>query len=113
MGDRQKMNLLDWIVAAALLAAGLYLGLALAGLIGLEGAAFWHTVTYVLIPFGFLFILIFYMGEISDRALNGTKKPASVKRWQRRKPVALLISLPVGVVIGVVGSRFGLGDLLL
>jgi hypothetical protein len=113
MSDRQKMNSFDWIVAAALLAVGVYLGLALAGLIGLEGVAFWNTVIYVLISFGFVFLFIYYMGDISDRVLNGTKTPASVKRWRRRKPVALLLSLPVGVVIGVVGSRFGLSDLLL
>ncbi len=113
MADRQKMDFWDWITGAAFLAMGVYLGLALSGLIELEGAAFWFTVVFVVIPFGFVFLLVFYMHDVVDRVLNGTIIPASVKRWRKRKPVPLLLSLPAGVVIGVVGAQFGLTEVLL
>ncbi len=113
MGDRRKMQIGDWLNGAAILAVGLFLGMAVGELINLEGAAFWLTIVYVFIPFGFVFLFIFFLDDLMDRSLFSGIKPASSNGTEKRKPLALLFSLPTGFVIGVIGAQFGLSEVLL
>lgn len=112
MTDRRKMQFGDWINGAALLAIGVLLGVALGEWLTLEGAAFWFAIVYIFIPFGFVFLLILLLPKVFDY-LNYGVKPAAVKRWERRKPLALFFFVPAGVIVGVVGAQFGLAELLL
>lgn len=113
MADRHKMQLFDWVIAASLCAVGFYLGLALAALITMDGAAFWLTVIYVLIPFGFVFVFIYYMNDLGDWIFPGSVKSSAPARMRKRRPVLLYLSVPAGVVIGVIGAQFGLTELLI
>lgn len=112
MSDRRKMHFIDWLSGAAMLAVGVFLGLAVGEWVKLDGAAFWTTIVYVFIPFGFVFLFIFFSTDLLDR-LNGAVKPAAVRRWERRKPLALLFFLPAGLLIGAIGAQFGLSEILL
>ena len=113
MSDRHKMQLFDWVIAAGLCAVGVYLGLALAALITIDGAAFWLTVIYVLIPFAFVFLFIYYMNDLGDWIFSGKIKSSAPARMRKRRPVLLYFSVPAGVIIGVIGAQLGLGELLL
>ncbi len=112
MSDRRKMQFGDWLSGAAMLAMGIFLGLAVGEWVKLDGAAFWLTIIYVFIPFGFVFLFIFFMTDLLDR-FNGAVKPAAVRRWEKRKPLALLFFLPAGVLMGTIGAQFGLSEILL
>ena len=113
MRERHKMQLFDWVIAAGLLAVGFYLGLAVGALLQLDGFAFWFTIIYVFIPFGFVFLFIYFMDDLADRIFSGARKPAHLKHTQKRKPLALLLSLPIGLVVGVIGSQVGLTEFFL
>ena len=113
MSDRRKMHIGDWLNGAAILAVGLFLGLAIGEWINLEGAAFWLTIVYVFIPFGFVFLFIFFLDDLMDRSFFSSIKPPSSKKTEERKPLALLLSLPTGFMIGAIGAQFGLTEILL
>ncbi len=113
MSDRRKMHFFDWLTGAAFLAMGVFLGLAVGEWLTLEGAAFWNTAIYIFIPFGFLFVFIFFLGEVTDlSAITGVKRATS-KRTKEPKPRALLASFPTGFFIGAAGAQFGLTEMLL
>jgi uncharacterized membrane protein YfcA len=107
------MQLFDWVIAGSLCAVGSYLGLALAALITMDSAAFWLTVIYVLIPFGFVFVFIYFMNDLGDWIFSGRVKSFTPARMRKRRPLLLYFSLPAGVIIGVIGAQFGLGELLM
>jgi len=98
----------DWLNGAALLAVGVFLGLAVSEFLKLDGAAVWRAILSIIIPFGFVFLLIVLMDRI-----GGPVKPAAVRRWIKRKPLALQFFLPAGILIGAVGAQFGLTEILL
>lgn len=113
MADRHQMAFFDWVIAAGLCAMGVYLGLLLAALITMDGATFWLTVIYVLIPFGFVSLFIYFMNDLGDWIFSGRVKSSAPARMRKRRPVLLYFSVPAGVIIGVIGAQFGLGELLL
>jgi len=111
MSDRRKMQLGDWFNGAALFAVGLFLGLAIGEWLTLEGTAFWLTIIYIFIPFSFVFLLIFFLGEVTDRSFfSGVKAP---KRPEKPKPLALLATFPSGLIVGAIGAQLGLSEILL
>ncbi|WP_295070322.1 hypothetical protein [Tabrizicola sp.] len=113
MPNRRKMGPGDWLTATAFLAMGLFLGLALANMVLLVGTASWPII--ILIPLLFAGVLVFdsLLGRLFGRFFPSGVRPASHPAPKERRPLVLLLSLPAGLVIGVVGARFGLDDLLL
>lgn len=113
MPNRRKMEPGDWFNATAFLAIGLLLGLALANMVPLLGTPFWPVV--ILIPLLFAGVLVFdsLLGRLFERIFPSGVRPASHPAPKERRPLGLLLSLPAGLVIGVIGARFGLDDLLL
>ena len=113
MSERRKMQGIDWVIGASSVAVGLFLGLAVGEWVKMEGIARWLTIIYIFIPFGFVFLFIFFLDEVTDRVFFTGVKSSAAKREKRRKPLALLLTLPVGLVIGAIGAQFGLSELLL
>lgn len=113
MKERQKMNAFDWFIGAGLLAVGLYLGVAIGELLSLDGMAFWGAILYILVPFTLVFVLILLADRVIERGIwkAFTLKPS--RPLKKPAPLALLMSLPLGLLIGVVGAPFGLTELLL
>ena len=113
MGDRRSMQFGDWINAAALLAVGVFLGLAIEGLVQLIGSPFLPQALLTVLLFAGVFLLYLALDALVERVFNTGVKPARLARKKERKPLALLLSLPAGLVIGVIGAQFGLRGLLL
>ena len=111
MSERRKMQFIDWVMSASFLAIGLFLGLAVGEWLKLDGIARWLTLIYIFIPFGFVFLFIIFMHDLWDRIFFNIK-PASSSRYEKAKPLTLLLSLPVGLLVGVIGAEFGLSELL-
>lgn len=113
MDSRRIMTIGDWLNSAALLVIGVYLGLALEKLFQLDGVAFW--VVGIGIPIIFGGVLLF--GQLFD-GLTDRLFPSGVKRiykpqTKKRRPLALLLALPIGIIIGVAGAQFGLSEMIL
>lgn len=112
MGNRRRMEMGDWLNAVALLAVGFYLGLALDGLLQLDGAAFWIAAAGMPIMFWGLIAVARVIDGLIDRIFPGGVKPARAPPPKERKPLAVLFSVPAGVAAGLVGAQFGLSGLL-
>jgi len=69
----------------------------------------------IIIPvlFGGLFLFVLFLDGQIDRIFPGGVKPASRTEAKQRRPLALLLSLPSGIAIGVIGAQFGLREMLL
>lgn len=113
MSNRPRMEPGDWINAALILAVGLFLGLALSNMIRLASTPSWPLV--ILIPALFGAVLLFdrMIGGLFEKIFPSGLRSASISKGKKRKPLALLGSLPMGIIIGLIGAEFGLDDLLL
>lgn len=113
MAIRRKMQLGDWFNCAMLLAVGLFLGLALANMVQLIGTPFWPIIIIIPVLFGGVFLLEWLLDSLVERVFGLGIKPAPKSKNGHRRPIILLLSLPAGIVIGLVGMQFGLDDILL
>ncbi|WP_019953967.1 hypothetical protein [Yoonia vestfoldensis] len=113
MNDRRKMAPGDWLNAAAFLAIGVFLGLALDMLLTLDWAAFWLTAISMAILFWGLIAASSVIDSLFERLFPSGVKPARNAPAKQRGPLAVLASLPAGILIGLTGAQFGLGGLLL
>ncbi len=112
MSDRRRMRIGDWLNGAAFLAIGVFLGLAADGMAGLAGTAFWPMIIIIPVLFGGVFLFLLFFDRVVDRIFSSGIKPASRPRTKDRKPLVLLLSLPTGIAIGMIGAQLGLGELL-
>lgn len=113
MNDRRKMEPRDWINAVALMAMGVCLGLALDLLLTLDRATFSMTAISMAILFWGLIAASSVIDGLFERLFPGGIKPARNAPAKERRPLAVLASLPAGILIGLTGAQFGLGGLLL
>lgn len=113
MANRRKMQLGDWFNGAALLAVGFFLGLALDGMIDLVGTSFWPLIILLPVLFGSVFVFGQMFDGLIERFFPSGIKPAKGAQRKERMPLALVLSLPGGVVLGVIGGQMGLRALLL
>ena len=113
MSDRQPMALFDWLIAAFLAAMGLFLGLAAHGLTQLSAAAFWPVaVITVVLFFGVVAFdrVVLWLGE---RIFSGKIRAGRHTKPKGKKPLALLLAVPVGLAGAMVVGWRGLGDEIL
>ena len=113
MKERPRMYLFDWLIGAAWLAVGLYLGLAIGEWLTLEGAAFWSTIIYTFVPTALFFALLVLADRVLERGIRNAFRRGPTRPRKPPAPLALLMSLPLGLLIGVIGAQFGLTELLL
>lgn len=114
MGNRRKMVLVDWLNSAGLCLVGLYLGLAVQSMLQLVGTAFfWPVLIFCIIMWVAMLLFANVFDWISDRIFSNGIKPAKNPSAKERKPFALLLSLPLGIVTGVILAELGLRDTLL
>lgn len=109
---RQKMQTFDWFLWAALVAAGVFIGLAVNGLFVLAVMGAWGSIvtTLAVAACGIVFYLLI------ERIFNfiSTGRWSLPRQLQKpRKPLVLLFGLPLGILIGLIGAQFGLSELLL
>ncbi len=113
MSNRRRMQLGDWLNGAALLAVGVFLGLAIHNMAQLVGTAFWPMIIIIPVLFGGVFLLVLVFDGLIDRIFPSGIVPATQQKTKERRPLALLSSLPTGIIIGVIGAHFGLGEIML
>lgn len=110
MRSRRSMRVGDWFNGLAILGVGVLIGVIIDMLFQLSGAAFWISAIGAPLIFGG----VLFLGTIIDKLIDklfpsGFNKPRTSKA-KERKPLAIILSLPVGIVIGIIGAQFGLGD---
>ena len=113
MTNRRSMKIGDWVNAAFILAGGVYLGLAIDSVFHLEGLLFWLGAISVPIIFGGIVFFGRMIDWLFDRMFPTGIKPSRRSRPKEPKPLALLFSLPTGILIGVIAAQVGLRELLL
>jgi hypothetical protein len=106
------MEPLDWMSAAFNVAIGLFLGLALSGLLALVADGFW-VVALAMAVIGAgaaLAVLAFdhLLTRATDRFFPSGIQPAANPKPRGRKPMARLLSLPAGLVLGMGLAQLGL-----
>lgn len=113
MANRRKMQAGDWFNGTALLAVGVFLGLALDGMSDLVGTAFWPLIIIIPVLFGAVFVFAQVFEGMIARIFPSGIKPAAGHQKNEQRPLALVLSLPCGLVLGVIGGQMGLRALLL
>ena len=113
INERRRMQTGDWFNAAISLIIGMLLGSVVDGLAQLVTSGLWlPAVAIVLLGAGFfLFMLVF--DKVSDRLFSIGMRPAPKRQAKGPTPLPRLISLPVGIVLGVVLARLGFDDTIL
>lgn len=112
MRERQKMQTFDWLIFAGLAAVGLYLGVALDGMVALASTGSWSSVILILVLSAGG--IVFYLLAQGVFEFISTGRFSAPKQLQKpRKPLALILALPLGLIVGMVGAQFGLSKMLL
>lgn len=111
MSERRDMEPLDWMSAAFNVAIGLFLGLALNGLLALVADGLWFVAvsTVVIAAMAVLALLAFdgLLGRLIHRVFPGGVRPAtSAKPSADGLPV--LQRSPVGLALGLILALLGL-----
>ncbi len=114
MENRRKMMLSDWFNSAGLCIVGLYLGLVVQSMSQLIGSAlFWPMLIFIMIMWGIMSLFYNVIEGFFDWMFPNGIKPAENPPAKERKPLARLLSLPCGIILGVMLAELGLKDTLL
>lgn len=112
MRKRQKMQTFDWFNFAALVAVGVFLGLAIDGLFALATMGAWGSILMI-IALSAGFIVVYLILERVFEFISTGRLSAPRQLQKPRKPLVMVFGLPLGIIIGIIGAQFGLADLLL
>lgn len=112
MRERRKMQTFDWLNWAALVAIGVFLGLAIDAMVESVKAGYWRTTLFTLFVFGCWFLFYLFLERLFDFIFSG-RFFATKQKLRKPMPFALVFSLPLGITIGAIGAQFGLNELLL
>ncbi|MCT4685272.1 MAG: hypothetical protein N4A39_16235 [Roseicyclus sp.] len=110
MSDRRAMTVTDWLNAGALAAVGLFLGIAVQLMTQLSAAVFWPVVIISALGFFGLLALDSVLDRVSERIFSGKIRAGTHTRPKGRRPLALFLAVPVGLLAGFVLSGLGYGD---
>lgn len=110
---RSIMQFGDWVNTVILVFLGIILGIVIDALMQLLTTALWPVA--IIIPLIFAGVLLFgkLFDEILNRIFPGGIRPARKPQVASRKPLPRLLSLPVGLIIGIIMVRLGYGDAIL
>jgi hypothetical protein len=111
------MEPLDWMSAAFNVGIGLFLGLALNGLLGLVADGFWVVALAMAVIGGGAALAVLAFDQLltraTDRIFPGGIQPAANPKPRGRRPMARLMSLPAGLVLGMGLAQLGLTQTIL
>ncbi len=111
MRQRQSMQMFDWFNWAALAAIGVFLGLALDGLVDLAFLGAWGSIIVILaLSAGWLVFYFLIERVMNFISIGRFSAPQQLRKL--RKPLALHFALPIGIIIGLIGAQFGLRELI-
>ena len=103
----------NWASAAVNCIIGFLLGVAINGLIQLIFTGAWVAVLNLVVLATALFFIVLLHDRLGEWLFPSGIRPARKPEKVSRKPLVRRLSLPVGLVLGVVLAGFGLDDWLL
>ncbi len=110
------MEAADWLNAAVNAVIGLLLGLVLHGLMQLVTDGAWGMALIVVMLGVAMLLLIYFdglIGRLLDRIFPSGVRSAATPAQDDRKPLVRRLSLPAGLVLGVILALFGRADTIL
>ncbi len=113
VGKRRSMHIGDWVNVLVLAILGVLLGVVFDALLGLLTTAFWPVA--IIIPLLFLSLLLFsgLLDKMVDCIIPSGIRPARKQQKVIRKPLLIILSFPIGFVLGFILSRIGYSDTIL
>lgn len=102
----------DWLYIVAYAVVGVWLGIALDGLVWLLTNDYWVVAVLLVLMFGGIVLFDALLDWGVDRLFPGGVRKVLKSARQRRSPWLRRWSLPAGVVLGVILARLGLDSLL-
>jgi uncharacterized protein YacL len=92
---------------------GIFLGVAVNGLAQLMSTSFWPVAVIILLLVAILFFFESLIASLVDRIFPSGIRPARKPQKVRRAPLPRRLSLPVGLVLGLILARLGLDGVVL
>mgnify|MGYP000968562975 CR=1 FL=1 len=108
MSERRRMQIGDWINAGFLLVIGVFLGFVVDGIMQLATTPFWPMAIILMLIFAGIFLFELLVDKLFSRIFTIGVRPAPETQVQKRRPLPIFLSLPVGVILGVLLARLGL-----
>ena len=113
MSNRQEMRPSDWGNSAVNIVIGVFLGLAAVGMAELILGGNWFFVVLVVVLFSGVMLFDRGLERLWDWSYRIGTNRVPPRKVARRKPWIRRLSLPAGLLMGVVLSLVGLGDTIL
>lgn len=113
MSERRKMGVGDWFNAAINVLIGVLLGSVVYGLVQLVAGGSWMMAVILVLFGGGLFLFMVLSDKLFDRLFPIGIRPAKNPQPQPPKPLLRVLSLPLGLILGVVLALLGFDKTLL
>lgn len=103
----------DWANAAVNVVMGVFLGLIINGLVQLISTDLWPAAVLIVVLAAVLLFLDSWIDVLFEKVFPSGIRPAHKSKKVRKAPMARRLSLPSGLVLGIVLAGLGLGDRIL
>lgn len=107
------MQISNWFNAAVNVAIGIFVGIVIAQLGRLIALGFWPIAIILLILIAGYLLFEGMFNRLVDKVFPSGIRPARKPTTRRRAPLPRLLSLPVGIILGVALDWLGLSEGLL
>lgn len=111
--DPLVMQAGDWANAAVNVVVGAFLGMAINGLVQLMSTGFWSVAVLIVVLAAVLFSSALWFDGLVEKVFPSGIRRARKSKKVRKVPLARRLSLPSGLVLGIVLAGLGLDDRLL
>ena len=108
----RSMQAGDWLHVVLYGVMGLFLGIALEGIVRLLTTGYWLVALLIPLLFCGVLLLDSLLDRVVDRLFPGGVRRVLKSTERRRTPWPRRLSLPAGLVVGLVLGRLGLGPVL-
>lgn len=102
-----------WASSAVNFVIGVLLGVAINGLVRLMFTGAWAAIINIVVLSAALFFIVFLHDRLGRKLFPTGIRPAREPKGVSKKPLFRRLSLPTGLVLGVVVASLGLDDWLL
>lgn len=103
----------DWIQTAVNGVIGVFLGIAVYGLLSLVMSGAWWLALILLVLFAVLFLILLLTDKLFDRLMPVRIHRVKTRGPAPRKPLAVVLSMPAGLIIGILLAMLGLSESVL
>lgn len=104
------MEVGDWANTAVNLVLGVFVGIAIHGLMQLITTAFWPVAIVISLLFAVVPLIDYWLDWLIDRVFPSGIRAARKPQAEGRTPLPRLLSLPAGLIVGVALARLDLDN---